>query len=548
MGAACSAVAAAGWLFAWAFLSPESVGMGDSADALEGALFDPRATTPGFALIICVALLYLDRNALRGQLGQPARGWLAGALFVLGAFVTFWAHAIAAPDLARLAFVILALAVGFMLGGGGLARALVFPLVAILVSIPPPSMLAHQVLLPLQLATAKLSSGMLSLIGVDHVLVSDQIYKGGLVFYVIEGCSGYRAIFSLLLASTLYAGLVLTRLGERLALCALAPFVAFFVNGIRVTTLIVREVPSDAPEHAIQGLVMITIGVLLLAVVEYLAWSRIFPKGTKGSEGGQKPTEPSSDLLPTGGRNLGSSEAARWSFVAVLLVSLAFATGRNSDLFAAEPFEDRLNIERVGLDIDGMNFDARPAGPEFLGTTQFRHRVQRVYRPRPEAATAAPELNLPVRLFLGAENRRQRGETGWSPKTRLPGPSWRQRAFLPPISIDEQTVEREIITYQEGEILVYHWRSGYRGWWRELVQDFLALDATSIRSEGSSVVVRIEVDLPATRQRREEALVRADETARAFAAEIIEDFRNLNEREIRRQRRRRAASADRPGI
>jgi exosortase len=506
------------WLFHAVFVAQVSRESG--LDRVEEAFFDPQTTTPGLSLGVFLYLIFHRRVALRAALGSPPWRLASGCSIGIGIALLAWANSIGAPDLGRLAFVFFVVGGGFWLGGGRLVHLLAFPLLAIVLSVPLPSAVSNVILLPLQVWTAKLAALLLSGLGQSYILAGDQIVRGSLVFHVIEGCSGYRSIFSLWLATILYADLSCRSGREKLLLLAAVPIVGFVLNGFRVLVLILREVRSDASEHAIQGLVMIILGVLVLAALETRLWPILFARSRARVPGPHR-VDAGTRTASTGEGWLGSSQR-RLIALASLLTILALASSLWPKPFTTSPPSARLNPEEVGIGLDGWAIEGLRREPHLLGSTKFRHATRR-------ALTKGRDH---VTIFAAAEDRNTRGSSGWSPKTAIPATGWSTIEKLDPTTMGLQEIERRLVVYPDRRILVYHWRQGYTGWTEELLRDWLVLDRTPWRTPHSSVVVRVEIQVGS----EADSLSRANVVLFELAQEVHAKIEHRLERERSRSR------------
>lgn len=498
------------------------------ADSIEDAFFDPQTTAPELAALVFLIVLYLRRGALRAALGAPPD--LAGTMLGLGGGVLLlaWAESIQAPDLSRLALFLGVLGGGCWLGGRRMARALLVPSLALLISLPLPPAVLNQVVLPLQLATADTASAILSLLGQEHGQRGLQILRGDHVFYVIEGCSGLRSIFSLELAALLYVELVGRGRAEKLVLLLVAPFVAFVVNAVRVVILVLRELPSDAAEHAVQGVLMIILGVLLLGLLEGTLWPRLFRRSRAAREG------PGASAGDDGDDGAARDAAAAWPRLLALaagVTAIAIASSIVPRPLPVSVPEDRLNVEAIAPGGAEWSAETIRRDAYFLGSTRFRHSILRRFVRAGESVT----------LFVGAEDRRSREHFGWSPKTRIPGPGWTAIEALPPERVAGRTVERRVVRYPDRTVFVYHWREGYRAWIEEAVRNWLGLDRTPWSVPRSSLVLRLETVVDSS----DIGGVESQSRLRAFVPALVDELDRLVERERRRRERRQRAPGER---
>lgn len=504
-----------------AFLSPS--GSDSLMRSLDFVLFDPQNTTPELSLCVFLAILFLRREAMAAALGRPAAAVPAAVLLILWLAFTGWGRSVAAPDLERLGFVFGVAGAGFWLGGRTLARRLVLPLCALLLSVPLPAAWVHQILLPLQLGTAWLASVLLDLIGQPHLHLSDQILRGSVLFQVIEGCSGYRSIQSISLAAILYAELVCRRREEKVLLIALSPGVAFAVNGVRVLALILGEIRPESPIHAALGVATLVVAVIVLSLIE--AW--LFP--LIWGRAASTPRRRSPHVVPR--RHAGATSApgsAAWGLRGRLLsLTIGAAAVAVGLMFVPKPFDvvprpGRLHLAEIATRVEGWKTVYPKRDAQFLGTMKFRHVTLRRFERGEESVT----------VFLAGEDRSFRHHFGWGPKTAIPGPGWLEIESLSDLEVDGQPIERRIVRYLDRTLLVYHWREGYASWLEEFARDWLALDWTPWRISEASIVVRLETPIAPG----DAGLEQADRRLREFAERVHRDHVHEIEREREKTR------------
>lgn len=488
-----------------AFWIPEPSGSWTSS--IERDVYDALGSSPGLALSVFAAILYLRRDRLRSALGaRPA--WGAGAvLLALGVLLTLWAASIRAIDLSRLSLALLLAGGALWLGGARLLRAIAPALLALLMSVPPPLPLLHQVVFPLQLITAKLASGLLSSIGQSHLLLGDQILRGGIRFHVIEGCSGLRSIWSLGLAGLLLVELVGRSTREKVALLAVVPLVACLVNGFRVVVLVLREVPDGSAEHAIHGLIMIAVGVVLLSLIEAYLWPLVFRRGASGGGAAELAVGDPQDIKGLTEGDAGGvvriSAAARLGLLAGIATVLALLLQAFPRPLPVHVHPARVKAESIVRRIPGWTVSSRTPDRNFLGSLKYTQLVDLDLERGDERA----------RVFLGVEDRTRRERFGWSPKTAIPGPGWLGIEELPAVKIGDRRVERLLVRYPGETRLVYHWRRGYAPWGVEFFRNGLGLDFMDSVPEGPSVSIRIEARVEGSDDGMQVARARLEEIA-----------------------------------
>ena len=124
---------------------------------------------------------------------------------------------------------------------------------------------------------------------------------GERLFQVIETCSGLRSIFVLTTLAVGWLCFFPTRRLPAALLILSAPVIAYFVNTLRVLSLVLNPGSDLASIHSLQGVGIFLLGLLILYGVDSLL--RRIPGGNEAQIG-----EPETALPP---RRLGSARAVR---------------------------------------------------------------------------------------------------------------------------------------------------------------------------------------------------------------------------------------------
>ena len=261
-----AALALGGIVYFPSFFPPNSaslVGQG------EEFFFEVNEAAGGPVLFLSLWLFYRRshyRDLLRGP-GSPRAAalplFLAMALFAWGVYT-------GAPDL-QIASAMLALTGALLLSGGLAAlRAFWLPIVFLGFALPISPVLIAAIIFPMQLVTAQYAGMLLDMLGIAAEIRGDRILRPDSAFIVIETCSGLRTIVTLSMLTILMVDLFERRGWHAAILIALAPLVAFAVNGIRVVTLVLNPHSSIHAVHNLQGIAMLLVGTTMLYLVDGL--------------------------------------------------------------------------------------------------------------------------------------------------------------------------------------------------------------------------------------------------------------------------------------
>jgi exosortase len=122
-----------------------------------------------------------------------------------------------------------------LLEGKAVARAAWFPILFLVLMVPPPEFIIDKLNFSLKLTAADLATGLLDLVGLPAIRQGSYMVFGSDRLAVGDVCSGLRSLLSLLDLAVLYAYLVRER-GRAPVLAALAMAVpaAIVGNGVRI--------------------------------------------------------------------------------------------------------------------------------------------------------------------------------------------------------------------------------------------------------------------------------------------------------------------------
>lgn len=160
--------------------------------------------------------------------------------------------------------------VAFLLGWHWV-RALAFPLLLLLLTIPPPSFLYTRVTFELQLLASRLGEFGLELLGYSVLREGNVLRTVGGTLSVAEACSGIRSLVTLFFFFVVYGYFLIPENRIRwILLLAVAP-VAVVANGLRIicTGVLVQYNPALAEglTHEMSGYITLFLGGAFLVVV-----------------------------------------------------------------------------------------------------------------------------------------------------------------------------------------------------------------------------------------------------------------------------------------
>jgi exosortase len=169
-----------------------------------------------------------------------------------------------------LLFLIAGMTIFFM--GWETFRAVLFPLVFLVLMVPIPAIVFSQITFPLQILASKLSAWLLPFLGVPVLREGNVINLPAIPLEVVEACSGIRSLLSLITLAIMYGYLLEERVAIRIALALASVPIAVAANGLRIvgTGLLVQYWDPDKAEgffHAFSGWLIFVVSLLMLFVL-----------------------------------------------------------------------------------------------------------------------------------------------------------------------------------------------------------------------------------------------------------------------------------------
>jgi exosortase len=171
--------------------------------------------------------------------------------------------------LSRVSLLMLATGMILFFLGWGYLRALLFPLLFLVLMVPIPAIVFSQITFPLQLLASKLSATVLPFFGVPVFREGNVINLPAMPLEVAEACSGIRSLLSLATLAIMYGYLLEKRIAVRVLLALASVPIAVAANGLRIvgTGLLVQYWDPEKAEgffHAFSGWLIFVVSLLML--------------------------------------------------------------------------------------------------------------------------------------------------------------------------------------------------------------------------------------------------------------------------------------------
>ena len=454
--------------------------------------FRVSETAPQILFLVAIPLLCRRRKRIAHALHGEAASWLALPFLALGAALFVWGYHANALDLVLASLLAVTLGAALLLSGRRLASELMLLLLFLAFAIPLPAVLTNQLVYPLQLSTALHTGWLLHAIGIPAIQEGDMLHLTSSSFEVIETCSGLRSIFVITPLAVGWLCFFPTRRLTTALVILSAPVIAYFVNTLRVLSLVLNSGSDLRVTHAVQGVTVFVTGFLIL-----YAFDSLLRRMLGGSE--TPIGEPETDA-PLHNAWERYRSAIALAFALAIMVGVSFWGPRWNP-----PDTPRRPSVDLPREIDGWKV-AGKSKPDsfFLGSVGFRKRWYREYERDDER----------VSVFIGYDDRLDRNRSLLSPKNAVPDAGWHVEERTP-IQLAPSGPRAESVSARSGttRTLSIHWYEGTDPLALEILRAGLATDQSSLRRPGGAWVVRLSTDIAQTRDGED----RAEARLRGFA-------------------------------
>ncbi|HZP16440.1 MAG TPA: exosortase A [Terriglobales bacterium] len=232
--------------------------------------FDSNFSHGFFVPIFSLVVIWNKRFEL-ASIPRTPNTW--GVALILAALSTLVLGIFGAElFLSRISLLLLIAGLIVFFGGTRLVRALMFPLVFLVLMVPIPAIIFSQITFPLQILASRLSAWILPVLGVPVLREGNVINLPAMPLEVAEACSGIRSLLSLITLAIIYGYFLEKRISTRVALAIASIPIAVVANGLRIvgTGLLVQYWDPDKAEgffHAFSGWLVFVVSLLMLYFV-----------------------------------------------------------------------------------------------------------------------------------------------------------------------------------------------------------------------------------------------------------------------------------------
>jgi EpsI family protein len=426
-------------------------------------------------------------------------------------------------DLVLVSFMLVSIGAGLLWYGVRFARALAIPWVVLAFAFPAPGVVTNQVFYVLRLLTAAHATALLRFVGVPVLREGNVIIAPNVIAQVVDTCSGLRSMEMLVLAAIFFVSWYPARRLRQVLLIVLAPAIAYLFNLFRVGVMTVAPTSEFSANHSMQGLAVF-FGAISCVILVDRVLGRLLPARPKADRASrlskaepalQPVAETESNAGPESTPALQGSARLKGRLGAALLAVLA-VTMLGVSIWMPRwtaPESKPLIPTQLPAEFDGWTKTQKiDLDRGFLWTMRFRRYHYWTYERDGDV----------VSVFIGYDDRRNRGRSLLSRKNALPRRGWEveERSSVSLESV-ETRVERVVARSEFDRILTYHWYEGTDRMVSEILRALLATDQSRFWRSQPAEVIRVATRLGSTPDARKE-----NETKlRAFAASLVTELR-----------------------
>lgn len=225
----------------------------------------------GFLVPFVALFMVWHRKDRLGRLTRASSP--AGIVIILFGMLCHVAGTIGAElFIMRISMVITLAGVLLYLFGAEIFRALLVPLVYLIIMIPIPAIIWNKIAFPLQLFAAELSSEMIRVIGIPVFREGNILHLAATSLEVVDACSGLRSLTSLLALTGVFAFIAPLGPVKKWVLFFSAIPIAVVVNIVRLTVTAMMATylgPETAKGflHEMSGLLVFVVALALVYIV-----------------------------------------------------------------------------------------------------------------------------------------------------------------------------------------------------------------------------------------------------------------------------------------
>jgi exosortase len=461
------------------------------------AFFSVSGISPQFTYALVIGLLLVRRKDIAAAYHGKGDPWSAMLFLVPGICLFLWGHFVGAMDLIHVSFILVVFGAARYLSGKRLTRAILPPVLILVLATPLPAVFINQIIFPMQLMDTQHSVWLLNAIGIPSLAEGDMISMAESKTRFAESCTALGFSIWLTLFALAYVYIFRITGWHAILLVLSAPFIAYAVNLLRAFTLVLNPAMEVLTIHTVQGVVFFLIGFSLLYALDnllmrYLANDRREHKALFLASLQDEPPGHKQEKL----------YVLVCLFAALLIASFMLPKwpAPSTRTSPAISYPDKLGEWKLAGKL--------PVNYAFLGSVRYASMLHRNYSIN----------NDSVSVFIGTDDRLRRHRSLLSDKNAYPGGIGLEQEHSI-VDLGPDVGDAVVIVSDKGteRLLSYSWYEGVESVAKEVLYAWLALDQSPLRRDEPMRVTRLSTFVELTPEGR----MRADKRLRAFLREMI---------------------------
>ncbi|MEN8205994.1 MAG: exosortase/archaeosortase family protein [Pseudomonadota bacterium] len=461
-----------------------------------GAFFSASGVSPQFIYVLVIGLFLIRRQDIAAAYHGEGDPWSAMLFLVPGICLFLWGHFVGAMDIIHVSFILISFGAARFLSGKRLTRAILPPVLILLLATPLPAVLINQIIFPMQLWDTVHSVWLLNAIGIPTLAMGDMISMAESSTRFAESCTALGFTLWLTIFALAYVYIFRITRWHAVLLVLSAPFIAYAINILRAFTLVLNPEQEILTIHTLQGVVFFMIGFSLLYAVDNVLM-RYF--GNSSGEGKEAFLIQDKDKIA--GQKPGKLYVLVVMFVALSVLSVMMPkwSAPSKDAYPAIYLPEKLGEWESIADL--------PVIYVFLGSVRYSSTLYRDYKNTKGGIT----------IFVGTDDRLQRHRSLLSDKNAYPDAiGLEQEQSIVDLGPDIGRVVATVLDNGTQRLLTYYWYEGIDSVGKEVLYAMLALDQSPYRREKQARVTRLTTYVELTPEGR----TLADKRLRAFLREM----------------------------
>jgi exosortase len=462
-----------------------------------GAFFSVSGMSPQFLYVLVIGLFIIRRKDIARAYHGKGEPWSAMLFLVPGVCLFLWGHFVGVMDIIHVSFILIGFGAARFLSGKRLTRAILPPVLILVLATPLPAVLINQMIFPMQLWDAEHSVWLLNAVGIPSLAKGDMISMAENSTRFAESCTALGFVKWLTIFALAYVYIFRITRWHAVLLVLSAPFIAYGVNILRAFTLVLNPEQEVLTLHTLQGVVFFMIGFSLLYAVDNVLMRYSAKAGKE-----QKETFRVQSKNELAGQKPGKLHLLITLFLALSVISLMMPTWPTPPTIVhpiislAEELGEWKTIENISVKYS------------FLGSVRYSSTLYRAYKSTKGRIT----------IFVGTDDRLRRHRSLLSDKNGYPGGiGLEQERSIVDLGPDiGHAISIVIDDIDAQRWLTYYWYEDIDRVGKEILYAMLALDQSPFRREKQARVTRLTTYVELTPEGR----TRADKRLRSFLQEM----------------------------